>query len=75
MPDNVKSEILLDKLFLQLESFQEGFNILSNSKNLEEIGKNFVHLLRGNILVVDINLYYKEKKRFRMATFICSKQR
>lgn len=62
MPDNVKSEILLDKLFLQLESFQEGFNILSNSKNLEEIGKNFVHLLRGNILVVDINLYYKEKK-------------
>lgn len=53
---------LLDKLSLQVSSFQEGFRILTESKSLKDIGKNFVHLLRGNLLVSDINLFQKRNE-------------
>lgn len=53
---------LLDRLSLQVNSFQEGFRILSNSRSLHDIGKNFVHLLRGNLLVSDINLFHKRNE-------------
>ncbi len=53
---------LLDKLSLQVDSFQEGFKILSDSKSISEIGEKFVHLLRGSLLLVDINLFYKENE-------------
>ncbi|KUG25221.1 serine phosphatase rsbu, regulator of sigma subunit [hydrocarbon metagenome] len=53
---------LLDKLSLQVSSFQEGFRILSDSRNIQDIGKNFVHLLRGNLFVSDVNLFHKQNE-------------
>lgn len=55
----------IDKLIYQVSSFQEGFGILADAKNLEEIGSHFVHLLRGNLLVTDINLFHKKDNSSR----------
>lgn len=51
---------IVEKLTLQVDSFQEGFQILSGSKSLEEIAEHFVVLLRGNFLVTKVNVYYKQ---------------
>ncbi|UCH66265.1 MAG: SpoIIE family protein phosphatase, partial [Ignavibacterium sp.] len=57
--NEVKTNIV-DKLALQVDSFQEGFEILSKSKSIEEMGKQFATLLRGNFLVSDINIFHKK---------------
>ena len=49
---------LLEKLSLQVKSFQEGFEILSRAKSLNELAKNFVHILRGNLLTTDVNILF-----------------
>ncbi|MEO8399493.1 MAG: PP2C family protein-serine/threonine phosphatase, partial [Ignavibacteriaceae bacterium] len=46
---------------LQVESFQEGFEILSKSFSFIEMVKNFLHLLRGNFIITDITAYLKEE--------------
>jgi len=51
---------IVDKLALQVDSFQEGFEILSESKSIKEMTKHFATLLRGNFLVTDVNLFYKK---------------
>ena len=51
---------IVDKLALQVDSFHEGFEILSESKSIKEMAKQFATLLRGNFLVTDVNLFYKE---------------
>ncbi len=56
------SDTLLERLSIQVTSFQEGFKILSDAKTLDEIGKSFVHLLRGNLLATDISLFYKKNE-------------
>lgn len=50
---------IVEKLALQVDSFHEGFIILSESKTIEEMAKQFATLLRGNFLVTDVNLFYK----------------
>ncbi len=56
----LENNSIIEKLSLHVNSFQEGFKLLSNSKSLKEIGEKFVHLLRGNLLLVDVNLFYKK---------------
>jgi hypothetical protein len=51
---------IVDKLSLQVDSFHEGFEILSESKSINEMAKQFATLLRGNFLVTDVNLFYKK---------------
>ncbi|MBU1098198.1 MAG: PP2C family protein-serine/threonine phosphatase [Bacteroidetes bacterium] len=53
--------LLVDKLNLQVKSFQEGFEVLSNSKNLTDLARNFSHILRGNLLSINVNIFYKEQ--------------
>jgi len=55
----LKQNQLVEKLSLQAESFQEGFETLIKSNSFEEITKNFWHLLRGSFLVTDIILMHK----------------
>jgi serine phosphatase RsbU (regulator of sigma subunit) len=50
---------LFDRLTFQINSFQEGFEILSRSRNLTELGKNFCHILRGSLLTTYVNLYFR----------------
>lgn len=50
---------LVDKLQLQVESFQEGFEILSKSLSFLEMVKNFLHIIRGNFIVTEIYSFHK----------------
>ena len=52
---------LVEKLSLQVGSFQEGFEILCKSFSLEEMVKNFLHLMRGNFIVSEIYAYQKKQ--------------
>ena len=51
---------LIDRLALQVQSNQEGFDVLSKSKNLKEIAKHFSRILRGTILTTESAIYFKE---------------
>jgi len=51
--------VILEKLTFQVKSLQEGFNILAISANMNEFGKSFSHILRGSLLIADVNLFYK----------------
>lgn len=52
---------LVEKLSLQVKSFQEGFEILCNSYNFSEMVQNFLHLLRGNFIISEISAFHKEQ--------------
>ena len=52
---------LVEKLSLQAESFQEGFEILSKSFSLIEMVENFLHLLRGNFIISELYAYHKKQ--------------
>jgi len=53
---------LVEKLSLQSESFQEGFELLIKSNSFEELTKNFWHILRGNFITTNIHLFHKPTK-------------
>jgi phosphoserine phosphatase RsbU/P len=57
-----EQNILLERLSLQAESFQEGFEVLLKSRNLKDMVNTFAHLLRGNFVIKDSQFYYKDKK-------------
>ncbi|HEY6626240.1 MAG TPA: hypothetical protein VIZ21_04740, partial [Ignavibacteriaceae bacterium] len=50
---------LVEKLSLQVESFQEGFEILCRSFSLDEMVKIFLHIIRGNFIVTEIYSFHK----------------
>ena len=50
---------LFEKLTFQINAFQEGFEILSSAKTLEDLGKNFCHILRGSLMTTHVNLYFR----------------
>lgn len=52
---------LVEKLSLQVESFQEGFEVLSKSFSFVEMVKNFLHLMRGNFMISEIYAYHKKQ--------------
>ena len=52
---------LVEKLSLQVGSFQEGFEILCKSFSFDEMVKNFLHLMRGNFIVSEIYAYHKKR--------------
>ncbi len=52
---------LVEKLSLQVGSFQEGFEILCKSFSFDEMVKNFLHLMRGNFIVSVIFAYHKKQ--------------
>jgi hypothetical protein len=57
----VENNNLVEKLSLQVGSFQEGFEILCKSFSFEEMAKNFLHLMRGNFIVSEIYAYHKKR--------------
>lgn len=57
----MENNSLVEKLALQVESFQEGFEILSKSFSLVEMVKNFLHLIRGNFITTEIYAFHKLK--------------
>ncbi|MFA6597470.1 MAG: PP2C family protein-serine/threonine phosphatase [Ignavibacteriaceae bacterium] len=51
---------LIDKLSLQVKSFQEGFSLLSNAATLKELGTDFCRILQGNFFIRDVNIFFKK---------------
>jgi serine phosphatase RsbU (regulator of sigma subunit) len=51
---------MVEKLALQVESFREGFEILSRSGNFYEMVKNFSRILKTNFLLKDIHFFHKK---------------
>lgn len=49
---------IIERLEIQVASLQESFQLLSKSRSLPEMAKNFFQILRGNLLVVDANIFY-----------------
>ena len=55
----MENNTLVEKLSLQVESFQEGFEILSKSFSLVQMVKSFLHIVRGNFIVSEIYAFHK----------------
>lgn len=55
------SHTLVDRLSIQIDSLQEGFELLSRASNVKELARQFFHVLRGNLVTSDIHIYYKPK--------------
>jgi sigma-B regulation protein RsbU (phosphoserine phosphatase) len=56
----LENNLLVERLSLQAESFQEGFKILTQSNTFDEIVRNFRHLLRANFIITNLYLLHKE---------------
>jgi phosphoserine phosphatase RsbU/P len=50
---------IIDKLAIQVKSFQEGFSILSRSANLKDLASNFCHILCRNFFLSSVNIFFK----------------
>lgn len=50
---------LIDRLSIQLESMQEGFELLSRAGNTRELARQFFHLLRGNLTTVEGHIFFR----------------
>lgn len=55
----MKQNQLVERLSLQAESFQKGFETLIKCSSIEEITKNFWHLLKDSFLTTNIILLHK----------------
>ncbi len=51
---------LIDRLSFQIRSLQEGFNILGKSRTLQELARQFSHIVRGSLLISDVNIYFRQ---------------
>ena len=49
----------LEKLQIEVASYQESFQLLSKAHNLKELAKSFFHTVSGNLMVSKINIYYQ----------------
>ncbi len=65
---------LVEKLFLQAESFQEAFETLSKTANFNELSNNFYHLLRGNFLIKDIYLFHRTDRKAEWESLVIQNQ-
>jgi sigma-B regulation protein RsbU (phosphoserine phosphatase) len=54
----VATSNLVERLTFQIESLQEGFELLSKASNVKELARQFSHILRGNFGASDIHIYY-----------------
>lgn len=52
-------ELLTKKLSLQVESFQESFEMLSGSNSIEAMAISFTRVIRGNFLTTKISVFHK----------------
>ncbi len=55
-------DLLTEKLSLQVESFQESFEMLSNSNSLSEMSRAFEKIIRGNFLTTKTSICHKDNE-------------
>ena len=56
-------DLLTDILSLQVESFQESFEMLSNSNSITEMAVAFEKIIKGNFSTTQTSIYYKENEK------------
>lgn len=72
--NNSYNNELVSKLMLQISSFQEGFKILANAVTLQEIALNFNHIIRGSLLITEINVFFKLSKKDKWESVFISNE-
>ncbi len=70
----MENNLLVERLSLQAESFQEGFKILTQSGNFNELVKNFRHLLRANFIITNLYLLHKNSYDSKWKNIVTSSQ-
>ena len=55
------SDLITEKLSFQVKSFQESFEILTNSISLNGMAKQFDKILRGNFFTTKVNIFHRDK--------------
>ncbi len=63
-------ELLTKKLSLQVESFQESFEMLSNSSSIGAMALIFAKIIRGNFLITKISLFHKITKKSEWVSLV-----
>ena len=58
----MKVDHITEKLSFQVKSFQESFNILSNSNSLTGMAKQFERILRGSFVTNKLSIYQQTEK-------------
>jgi hypothetical protein len=53
---------LIEKLQIEVSSYQESFQLLSKARNLKELAKSFFHTVSGNLMVTKVNIYFRNKQ-------------
>ena len=56
-------ELLTEKLSLQVESFQESFEMLSNSNSITAMSRAFEKIIRGNFLTTKTSIFYRDDEK------------
>lgn len=54
---------IIDRLALQVHSNQEGFDVLSNARNLHDMANHFSRILRGTLLTTEIGIHFTEDEK------------
>lgn len=54
---------LVKRLANELDAFKDGFYIFSEASSMDELAKQFCLILGGNLLTIDVRLYYKRDQR------------
>jgi len=61
---------IVERLSMQVSSFQEGFAILSGSNSLKEFSSNFCHILRGSLIISNVNIFFKTSDSSSWESFV-----
>lgn len=61
---------ITEKLSFHVKSFQESFDILSNSFSLSEMAKQFDKILRGSFFTTNISIYHKTETNSEWSSLI-----
>ncbi|MCK5086321.1 MAG: hypothetical protein KAQ90_02320, partial [Melioribacteraceae bacterium] len=70
----MNTDILIEKLSLQVHSFQESFEMLSNSPNLEKMAIQFNRILKGTLLTTDINIFHSATDKSEWRTLFAKSE-
>lgn len=64
------TDTLTEKLSIHVKSFQESFDILSNSSSLYEMSKQFIKVLRGSFFTTNSSIFHKNDHNSEWMTVI-----
>jgi len=56
-------DLLTEKLSLQVESFQESFEMLSSSSSITAMSRTFEKIIRGNFLTTKTSIFFRDSEK------------